>query len=124
MSEALPARRVLLVEDEFFVAMAMEEILHSFGHEVVGPSGELDEAMGLARGQAIDLALLDVDLRGRPVFPLADILGGRGIPYVLVTGHDASSLPEAYRSRPRLRKPFEARELATAISRALASAGP
>lgn len=121
MDTALAGRRILVVEDEFFVAMAMEEILRSIGCEVVGPVGDLDEALGLVRTEDLDAAILDVDLRGRSVFPAADALRDRGVSFVLATGHEASALPEGFRSAPRLRKPFQARELVAAMTRALSA---
>ncbi|WP_207484043.1 response regulator [Arenibaculum pallidiluteum] len=121
---ALAGKRILLVEDEFFVAMALEELLRSLGCDVLGPVADLDEALRIAAGAEIDAAVLDVDVRGRPVFPLAEALAARGIGFVLATGHGAEALPEAYRTVPRLRKPFQPRELQAGIAAALAAARP
>jgi len=121
---ALAGKRILLVEDEFFVAMALEELLRSLGCHVVGPSGELDEAVGLAGAEALDAAVLDVDLRGRAVFPVAEVLAERGIGFVLATGHEADALPESFRDVPRLRKPFQAREIQSALVAAVAATAP
>jgi DNA-binding response OmpR family regulator len=123
MDEAAQGKRVLLVEDEFFVAMAMEEILRSLGFDVIGPAADVDDAVALASDQRIDLAILDVDVGGREVFPVADVLRARGVPYVLATGHDDNALPPRYRGEPRLRKPFDAHTLAAAMAQALALAG-
>jgi CheY-like chemotaxis protein len=113
-------RRVLLVEDETMIAMLLENMLGDLGCEVVGPAYALDPALALAAGdEAIDVAILDVNLAGRPVFELADALRVRGVPMVFSTGYGARGLREIDRDVPVLGKPFQARELAVALRQAL-----
>jgi CheY-like chemotaxis protein len=113
-------RRVLLVEDETMIAMLLEDMLGDIGCEVVGPAYALDPALELAAGDhAIDVAILDVNLAGRPVFELADALRGRGVPMVFSTGYGSRALREIDRDVPVLGKPFQARELAVALRQAL-----
>jgi CheY-like chemotaxis protein len=77
--------RVLLVEDEIMVALLLEEMLADLGHEVVGPVARLDKAVAMARQEALDIAILDVNLNGKEVFPVAAVLSARGIPFFFVT---------------------------------------
>ncbi|MCQ8186005.1 response regulator [Parvularcula maris] len=86
-SLSLRGLRVLIVEDEAFVAMALEEGFEKAGAEVVGPAATLAEATEYAEAEKIDAAVLDIDLAGLDVFPAADILRRRGVPFVFQTGH-------------------------------------
>lgn len=86
---------VMLVEDEILIAMDMADQLEEQGARVVGPFADLDAAM--ARFAEADVAVLDVDVRGRKVFPLADALAARGTPILFHTGGvDASDLRARY----------------------------
>lgn len=109
-------RRILVVEDETMIAMILEEILADLGCDVVGPASKLETAIGLARDEVIDAAVLDITIRGGQVFPVADILLGRGIPFILASGYGEWALPEAFQGMPRLQKPFTIDEAAKAIS--------
>jgi CheY-like chemotaxis protein len=102
---------VLLVEDQMIVAMQIEDMLRAAGCEVVGPVGTLQEAIALAHREALDLAVLDVNLDGEKVYPAAEELRARGIPFVLATGYGESTLPEKWRNQPRLSKPFRREQL-------------
>ncbi len=85
---ALPSgKRVLVVEDEVIVAMQLEDLLRELGCDVIGPACRLDEALAMAEGDGIDLALLDVNLNGRSVCPVAQRLSDRGVPVVYATGY-------------------------------------
>jgi CheY-like chemotaxis protein len=107
----LKGLRVLLVEDQMIVAMQIEDTLHAAGCEVVGPVGTLQAAIALARKEALDAAVLDVNLDGENVYPAAEELKARGIPFIFATGYGESTLPEQWRDQPRLSKPFGHREL-------------
>lgn len=109
-------QRVLLVEDEMMVAMGMEMALSDAGYEVVGPVGNFDDAENAASREAIDVAVLDVNLRGRDVFPIADILTSRGIRFAFLTGYDRASLPPRFLSFPLLPKPFRAEQLLATVA--------
>jgi len=103
--------RVLLVEDEIMVALLLEEMLAELGHEVVGPVARLDKALEMALRQPLDVALLDVNLDGKEIYPVAEALAAREIPFVFVTGYGRGALPAPYRDRPTLQKPFRRNEL-------------
>lgn len=103
-------RRILVVEDEYVVADDLRQSLEDMGAEVLGPVPSVRQALDLlAAGPPPDGAVLDVNLVGGLVFPLADVLAGRGIPFILATGYDASVIPAAYAGVPRCEKPYDAR---------------
>jgi CheY-like chemotaxis protein len=108
-------RRVLVVEDETLVAMMLEEMLQELNCSVLGPAGDLAEAMGFAEKGEFDLALLDVSLRRTPSFPVAEILQKRGIPFAFMTGYGVQDFPAAYQQLPRLSKPFDLPDLQRAL---------
>jgi CheY-like chemotaxis protein len=114
--------RVLIIEDEMLVAMLLEDLLSELGYEPAGPVGRLEEALAAARGEAVDAALLDVNLNGKATYAVADILSERGIPFVFATGYGAGGIPERYRSCPILTKPFRCDDLARVLAEALAVA--
>ena len=102
----LEGLRVLVVEDETVIAMMLEEALLEAGCVVVGPLPRLAKAVEVAHVEPIDLALLDVNLAGEKVFPVADVLVRRKVPFVFLTGYGRGALPAAYADRPVLAKPF------------------
>jgi CheY-like chemotaxis protein len=119
-NEALRGRRVLVVEDEAMIAMLVEDMLADLGCVVVGPANRLEEAMELlAADAAVDVALLDVNLAGQPVFTLADALRARRIPAIFATGYGEVGLRDVDRGAPVLHKPFRASDLAGALAEAL-----
>ena len=111
------ALRILLVEDEFLIAFTMERMLHRFGVEVVGPIGSVAEALAIACSAELDGAVLDVNIDGEKIYPCAEQLGDRGIPFILTTGYAAANLPERYRTAARLGKPFSEADLRSALER-------
>lgn len=113
------AKRILIVEDEFLVALHLEDLLTAMGHQVVGPARRVTEALDLARASEIDFAVLDINLAGSRSFPVADVLRARGIPFVFATGYGTDGLIDGYRHETALRKPYAAGELADAIARAI-----
>jgi CheY-like chemotaxis protein len=108
--------RILLVEDEMAIALMLEDLLSSLGYDVVGPVGRVREAIALVEREAMDAALLDVNLGGEKVYAVADTLAARDIPFVFVTGYGAAGLPAPYRDRPSVPKPFKRRALALALA--------
>jgi CheY-like chemotaxis protein len=82
-----PQLRVLLVEDEIMIALLLEEMLAELDFEVVGPVARLDRAVEMAQRQALDVALLDVNLNGKEIYPVAEALAAREVPFVFVTGY-------------------------------------
>lgn len=107
----LTGLRVLVVEDEVLVAMLLEDMLSDFGCSVVGPAPTIAEALPLATEADIDVAVLDLNLGGQPVYPVADALRARGLPYVFASGYGAGNLDEAHRDAPMLQKPFRQADL-------------
>ncbi len=119
----LDGLRVLIVEDEFLLAMSLEDDLRSAGCAPIGPFANLADATQATRREEFDLAILDVNLNGQVVYPLAEELLSRAKPFVLLTGYGAESLPHHFRSLPRLSKPYDLTNLVKEIGRALPAAG-
>lgn len=112
-------RRILVVEDEFLIRMLLEDMLADLGYELAGVAGRVDEATEMANSTEFDLAILDVNLDGHDVYPVAELLSKRGKPFIFVTGYGSRGLPEAYRSRPVLQKPFQLEELDKTLAQLL-----
>lgn len=110
--------RVLVVEDQFLVAIQLEDDLKAAGFSVVGPFTDLESATQASRQEEFDVAVLDANLNGTMSFPLADELTARKIPFVLLTGYGAASLPERFRGGRRLTKPCDVAALLAEIRRA------
>jgi CheY-like chemotaxis protein len=110
--------RILVVEDEFLLADAMTDALTELGLEVVGPVGGLAEALALVATATIDCAILDINLRGEMVFPVADVLAARGVPYVFATGYQQDGIPERFNHAPTLSKPVDIRALRSLLAAA------
>lgn len=117
----LEGRRILVVEDETLIAVLLEEVLFSLGCTVVGPVSKLVAAVELAKEEQLDAAILDVTVRGGSIFPAAEILLERGIPFVFATGYGDWALPDAFRGKPVLKKPFTFQDLEEALQIAIAS---
>ena len=109
--------RILVVEDELMVAMGLEMVLKEAGYTVIGPVGRLEQAMKAAASEGIDFALLDVNVRGQEVYPVADILIDRGIPFAFLTGYGKETIPDDRSGTPLLSKPFKADALLAAVKR-------
>lgn len=107
----LNGRSILLVEDEFLLALQLEELLQSRGGTVRGPYRTLDDAMKAAQREQFDFAILDINLSGTMVYPLADQLLARGIPFVFLTGYSQANLPEQFHGVTRLNKPCDPAQL-------------
>jgi CheY-like chemotaxis protein len=106
----LRARRVMVVEDEALVALVLADQLAELGLSVVGPCSSVAEAKAVADGGDFEAAILDVNLGGELVYPVADLLSSRGIPFVFVTGYGRESIDRRFADTPVLEKPVE-REL-------------
>ena len=104
---AQPPSRVLIVEDELMIRILLEDMLRDLGYAIAGEAGRVEEALDADNKVDFDLAILDVNLNGEPVLPVADALAARGTPFVFATGYGDGGLPEAHRTRPMLKKPFE-----------------
>lgn len=116
----LEGLRVLVVEDEILVGMAVEDMLRDLGCTLAASAVSLSEAFEKVQTGGFDIALLDVDLQGQKVFPLAEILLARRIPFAFASGYGAAGVPEAFRNLPVVSKPFQIEQLSAALSSALA----
>lgn len=116
-----PVRRVLVVEDEPLVAMDIEACLTQAGFQVVGPVGSIESAMVLIEDGDFDIALMDANLAGQRVDALAEALEARGVPFAFVSGYGRDGLPEGFKERLLVSKPFNDRQLVGAVSQLSAS---
>jgi len=109
----LRGKRLLLVEDEYMIAVDLADALEAAGAEVVGPADTVESALAVLRceDRAIDAAVLDINLNGMAVFPVAEALKVRGIPFVFATAYDEMVVPAAYGDVPLVEKPVSNDEL-------------
>lgn len=122
MNDPIKATRILVVEDEYLIRMLLEDMLADLGYEIAGAVGTIAEASDLAAKAEFELAILDVNVDGKEIYPVAEILAKRGVPFVFVSGYGEGSLAEPYRGRPSLQKPFQAEQLKTTLEGLLAKA--
>lgn len=114
----LRGSRVLIVEDAVLLALELEIGLSEAGAEVIGPAYELEEAMALL-DRPIDAAVLDANLNGRSVTPVAEVLAARGVPFVFATGYgEAGGAPSGFEA-PIIRKPYDVTQVASAVAQLL-----
>jgi DNA-binding response OmpR family regulator len=118
----LPRGSVFLVEDEVMIRMMVADMLEELGFTVVAEAGEINEAIRLAQCTEFDLAILDVNVNGKVISPVAELIKARNCPFIFATGYGSSGLPAEYRDRPALQKPFQIETLAKVIDSALRSA--
>jgi CheY-like chemotaxis protein len=112
----LAAPKVLVVEDEITVAMLIEDMVMELAYEVAAVVARLEDAMRLLDSETFDLALLDVHLNGKTVFPFAAALKEREIPFLFATAYGPRGIPEEFRSALVLQKPFGPMELGRALT--------
>ena len=112
-----PGLRVLIVEDMWLVAQDLSSQLEDLGCHVAGPAGRLQQAIEIAQSEALDGALLDVNLGVAKSFAIAATLQARGVPFVFLTGYDsADAFPPEFAEVPRLSKPLHPRDLVSAVA--------
>jgi CheY-like chemotaxis protein len=112
----MTGRRILLIEDEHIVATALSRALRVWGADVVAMAASVEQALALLdTTPGIDGALLDINLRGRLAYSVADELIARGLPFVFTTGYSAPIIPEMYRHVAVLQKPFDTEEILAAL---------
>ena len=116
-TKGLAGLRVLVIEDESLVGMLIEDMLDQMGCAVAGSVSTLQQALENAARLEIDFAVLDINLRGQPSYPVAEALQARGVPFVFVSGY--GDVSERWRSRPIIQKPFELDQLRREMERAL-----
>jgi CheY-like chemotaxis protein len=117
---SLQGRRVLIVEDELMIRMLLEDMLGDFGCVVAAEAGTIETALAAVRTTEFDIAVLDVNVEGSVITPVAVELAARGVPFVFATGYGARGLPEGFTDRPVVQKPFETIALERALGVALA----
>ena len=105
------AARILIVEDSPVIAIAAEEMLRGFGHIPVGPAGTMAGALEMAEQEALDAAIVDLNIRGSKTFSVLAILEKRKIPFVIVSGYANWAMPDEWAGHPRLQKPFSEDQL-------------
>jgi CheY-like chemotaxis protein len=116
--------RILVVEDEMLVSILLEDLLQGGGCEIVGPAARLGRAIDLATTETIDAALLDLNIDRREVYPVAEILAQRAIPFAFVSGYSVGNVRASFRNRPTLQKPFQTEELERVLRLMLSEATP
>jgi CheY-like chemotaxis protein len=109
--------QILVVEDEFLIALDIIGALEQAGITVVGPAGTVKDALEAIERQPLHGALLDVHLAGEPVVRIADALAARGIPFAFVSGYGREQLPPAHREAPLVKKPFMGSDLLAAVAK-------
>jgi DNA-binding response OmpR family regulator len=115
----LIGKRVLIVEDELLVALLIEDFLAELGCSVLGPCGSVAKALDAARTETFDLAVLDVNLGGEKVYPVAEVLAERHIPFLFLSGYGDEAIPPGRSDWRVCAKPFKGNDLAIMMSAAL-----
>ena len=119
---SLQGLRVLIVEDESIVAMWLEDLLLDLGCRIVGPAARIEEALRLIDAEPIDLAVLDINVAGQLVFPVADRLRAIDVPYVFATGYGAMGLIEPHQDSVVIQKPYTIDALQRSLAHAMSDA--
>lgn len=110
---------ILLVEDEVMIRMMVADMLEELGYTIAGEAGDIDEGIRLVQAVDFDIAILDVNVNGKVITPVAEAVQMRGLPLVFATGYGAQGLPEKFLDRPTLQKPFQIETLARTIEAVL-----
>ncbi|MBV9653216.1 MAG: response regulator [Acetobacteraceae bacterium] len=118
----LSRHRILVIEDDYFLATDAARALLSAGAIIVGPCPTEGAARAQLDGERPDAAVVDINLGPGPSFELAKLLTERGIPFVFLTGYDQQIIPDGFTHITRLEKPIQSWQLVEAISRSLGSA--
>jgi CheY-like chemotaxis protein len=119
LTESKPRTAVLLVEDEALIRMMIAGMIEELGHTVVAEAANIEEALKLAKTADFGIAVLDINVGGDRIEPVAEIINDRRLPFVFASGYGAAGMPEKFRDRPILQKPFVMDRLGEAIQKAL-----
>ena len=111
--------RVLIVEDDVMIRMLIEDMLNDLGFAVAAEAARVRDALAAVKNTDIDVAILDVNLSGETTGPVAEALAAQGTPFVFATGYGEHGLPEQFRDRPLLKKPFQIDSLKRMLDTAL-----
>jgi DNA-binding response OmpR family regulator len=120
---SLAGTRILIVEDEYYLADDLARALRGEGAQVIGPVGTLGEAEEAVGSRGFDCAILDMNLHGDMAFPIADRLEAARIPFLIATGYNSASLPERFASAARVEKPFDPAKVIEVLPKLLARGG-
>ncbi len=120
--DVLNGTRVLVVEDEAAISMLLEDMLLDFGCTVVGPAARLATALEMAEGETFEIAILDVNVAGEPIYPVAEMIVKRDLPLVFSTGYGGAGIREPFRDRPVVQKPFSQADLKRTLITAMKAA--
>ncbi|QIO36571.1 response regulator [Bradyrhizobium sp. 1(2017)] len=112
---------IFLVEDEVLIRMMLVEMVEDLGHEVIAEAGNVDDARSLAEIEQYDLAILDINLHGFSVQPVAEVIAARDLPLFFLSGYGSEGIPDQFRGRPVLSKPCELEILKRTIDAVLAN---
>jgi len=115
--------RILIVEDEPFIALSLVDALFDLGFSIAGCFGDIASAIEFIGREQIDGALLDVNLGSQKIDPVADLLARRACPFIFTTGYGRSGIPSAYADRAVLQKPFGIDDLAGVLEAEFGAAG-
>jgi CheY-like chemotaxis protein len=119
----MPEASIFLVEDEALIRMMLAEMVEELGHRVVAEAGDMAAGQALAETAIFDLAILDINIAGDMITPVAEIIDRRGLPFIFVSGYGPPGRPEAFRGRPALPKPLLISKLGETIDAILTTAG-
>lgn len=113
--------KIFVVEDDAVIRMMVVGTLEDLGHSIAAEAGHIGQATALARSADFDLAVLDVNIVGQMIFPVADLIQARGLPFIFATGYGEPVSPKRFQDRPALQKPFTSEALSAAINRLFAA---
>lgn len=114
-----PQRSFLVVEDEALIRMMLVDMIETLGHVVVAEAGSVEDAVRVASDTTFDNAILDINLGGSKSTPVAEIFARKAVPFIFYSGYGEDGLPEDFRNRPMLRKPFQLDALDRAVQTVL-----
>jgi len=114
---------IFLVEDEALIRLLLADMIEELEHRVVAEAGNIQEALVLAETAVFDLAILDINIAGSSIVPVAEIIDRRGLPFLFISGYGSAARPEAFIERPALQKPLMLSKLGEAINAILGTAG-
>lgn len=123
-NKPLRGLRVLIVEDDYYLATDTEAVIEKAGGEVVGPVGTAEDAITALDGESVDLAILDINLGSGPAFDLARRLDLARLPFLFATGYDQAIVPDDLKAIVRLEKPYRPAELISAAASVYEAARP
>ena len=119
MTGGLDGRRILIVEDSPVVGPFTADLLEDIGCKVIGPAPNMAAARELIDAADFDAALMDIHIRGERVFPLCEALEAKGVPFILTSGYADWAMPDQWRDRPRLQKPYTLEQVVEELRRIL-----